>query len=289
MTSNQESSGLLEPAPSVSPPEKRPGLLSRMKFRMTVDKTAFFTLVRTGAIDSLKNDLEKGATVNAHGSEGQTALTLATLYGQEEVLSLLLDYKAKTELKNKNGETALFVAVAKENEDILKLLLLRGADPNGSNSKDGKSPLAQAILCGNVSLTGLLLSQGATPYVICVNGEPALVYAAENDHIEIARLLMDHGVPADQPGNTSRTALSKAVISGSVGMVKLLMEHGANPNRQDSWGVSPMIITMQNRNRELMEIFCQFGHVPRKPDWMSSGRSSAAYGFADVMTGMSLA
>ncbi|KAJ5638686.1 hypothetical protein N7528_001076 [Penicillium herquei] len=260
-----------------------------MKFRIAADKTAFFTLVKNGAIDSLRNDLDKGAMVNAHDSEGQTALIIATLYGHEEVVALLLDYKAKTELKNRNGETALFVAVTKGHENIIKLLLLHGADPDGSNSKAGKSPLAEAILCGNVGFTSLLLNQGANPYVRCANDEPALVYAAQNDHIEIARLLMDHGVPADHPGITSRTALSKAVISGNVGMAKLLMENGANPNRQDSWGVSPMIITMQNRNRELMEIFLESGHAPRKPDWMSPGRTSAAYGVADVMTGMSLA
>ncbi|KAJ5903624.1 Short-chain dehydrogenase/reductase SDR [Penicillium tannophilum] len=237
---------------------KKSGLLQRMKFKMSGDKTELLTLVRKGEIDLIKGVLKKGANVNTQDPNGQTALIIATSFGNEEVVSLLLKCKAKTDLKGKDGETALSVAAQKGYQNIAKLLLLQGASPNGPHIR-GKSALSQAVTCGNLSMTALLLRHGATTNVLCANGDTALTFAAGNNHIEITQLLLSVGTPADQIGSSTRTSLFRAVVNGNAKMVKLLMNHGANPNRQDSQAISPMLLAVQNGNNDILHIFSQFG------------------------------
>ncbi|KAJ6109873.1 ankyrin [Penicillium sp. IBT 16267x] len=83
-------------------------------------------------------------------------------------------------------------------------------------------------------MTGLLLNHGATTNVLCISEDMALNFAAGNNHIEITQLLLSAGTPADQIGPSTRTSLFKAVANGNARMVKLLMDHRANPNRPNS-------------------------------------------------------
>ncbi|KAJ5806038.1 uncharacterized protein N7503_003640 [Penicillium pulvis] len=261
---------------------KKPGLLQRMSFKMSGDKTELLKLVRKGEIDPIKEVLKKGAGLNAQDSNRQTALIIATSFGNEEVVSLLLKCKAKTDLKGKNGETALSVAAQKGYDNIAKLLLHHGASPNGPNIR-GKSALSQAVTCGNSSMTALLLKHGATTNVLCANGDTALTFAAGSNHIEITQLLLSAGTPADQIGSSTRTSLFRAVVNGNAKMVKLLMDHGANPNRQDSQSISPMLLAVQNGNNDILHIFSQFGYV-YQPQGLGIGRTVAAFAAVDFMT-----
>jgi ankyrin repeat protein len=67
--------------------------------------------------------LSKGAKVDAFSPNGTTPLMLATLYGQEDAITLLLQEKANPTLKNNADRTALDLAEGIQREGAKKVLL----------------------------------------------------------------------------------------------------------------------------------------------------------------------
>ncbi|HHX60211.1 MAG TPA: hypothetical protein GX707_05665 [Epulopiscium sp.] len=60
-----------------------------------------------------------------------------------------------------------------------------------------------------------------------------LVEAAENEDIELVRLLIDSGEPIDKQDKDGRTPLMVAVQKNNVELVKLLLRRGADVNKRD--------------------------------------------------------
>ena len=75
---------------------------------------------------------------------GRTALMFASVSGHSEIIQLLLNAKAKSDLQIENGETALYLAALKGYPDIVQLLLEYGADPNISN-RQGQTAIHAAL------------------------------------------------------------------------------------------------------------------------------------------------
>ena len=77
-------------------------------------------------------------TVNSDGQDagsGETALTYAVSQNDAESTRYLLSRKVNLDTKNKQGRTALMVACLRGNTEIIGMLLDGGVDPNASDEK----------------------------------------------------------------------------------------------------------------------------------------------------------
>jgi hypothetical protein len=70
--------------------------------------------------------------------QGWTPLMIATIEGQWEVASALLEHGAEVDAESNKGWTALRFAVSMDETEILRLLLAAGADANGWRKQRGK-------------------------------------------------------------------------------------------------------------------------------------------------------
>jgi ankyrin repeat protein len=105
--------------------------------------------------------------------------------------------------------------------DDPKVASLRG--PGGS------TPLMYAVLYGNSETVRALLDSGADPSIRNDAGATALMWAA--DDIDKMRLLLERGADANARSDDGRTPLMIAAGRfGSSALVKLLLDHGANPS-----------------------------------------------------------
>ena len=137
-----------------------------------------------------------------------------------------------------NGDTALQMAVVSGNKDIIKLLIKSGADVNAKNDFNGATTLQMAVTSDNKDIVELLIESGVNnidePDKF---GYTALMLAAGYNHIEIVKLLIQLGANIDKSSNSGFTALMWAAsIGGHIDMVKLLIDKGASVNAVDKYG-----------------------------------------------------
>ena len=112
-----------------------------------------------------------------------------------------------------------------------------GGSPNPGSSPR-PNPLYYSALCGFYNLAKHLVVK-FPQYVNATYGryEFPLLAALCEDHLEVGRLLLEHGAKVDAQETTGRTVLLKVISqshhSGLADIVTLLLEHGADVNFKD--------------------------------------------------------
>lgn len=108
------------------------------------------------------------------------------------------------------------------------------------------SPVLAAIVYDNSRVLEALLAAGANASATNDMGEPLLHVAAAKGSEPLVRVLMTHGADVNaravHKGHQidGRTALMAAVGSNDLTLVKLLLEHGADPFAKDSSGFTAL-------------------------------------------------
>jgi ankyrin repeat protein len=217
-------------------------------------------------------DLEKvrillahGANVNSKSETDRTALLVASSYpGTVSLLKLLLDHDADLHAQDKAGATALSLAVRSADIDVVRFLVERGLDPNALTVGARRVAFARHDL----PTTEYLMSKS-------LSGIPdVLITAAAWQPTALIARWLDAGadVNASNPAFYARTALLTAVTSedGSPETVKLLLEHGANPNARTTEGESSLDWAIYKGDRAKIEILQQYhatrGNGPRQEE-----------------------
>lgn len=62
------------------------------------------------------------------------------------------------------------------------------------------------------------------------SGDSLLILAAYHDHPDTVRMLLEHGADPDRVNDRGQTALGAAVFRRSAASVELLLDHGADPH-----------------------------------------------------------
>ncbi len=214
--------------------------------------------------------LKRGREANVQSKAGYTALMAAAYAGNAEGVRLLLEAGADVRLRNSRRETVLHRLAQAEllykpwergtsREDVARehrrledgllqaadLLLAAGAEIDAVDA-EGKTPIAYAML-RFPQLVQKLLEGGADPNGM-VSGDTTLLMAAaalRKPAVAAALLAAGAEVNAADP-DRGKTALHYAVWSGRIigepddknrcELVRLLLEHGANPLLPDAAG-----------------------------------------------------
>jgi len=129
--------------------------------------------------------------------------------------------------------TRLMEALRAGDQTAAKKLL--SEDPQVVNRKGpgGSTPLMFAVLYGNAATVQLFLNNGADPNIRNDAGATALMWAVGD--LEKTRLLLDKKADANAKSDDFRTPLLIAAgLAGGSPVVKLLLDHGADPSTQAS-------------------------------------------------------
>jgi uncharacterized protein len=188
-------------------------------------------------------DEHPGDDENAHKQSkqwgGLTALIFAARQGDLETTKALLDAKADVNETSEFGWTPLLVATQNRYYKIGLYLLDHGADPNIQNA-GGWSPLYLATDNRNIE------------------GGDYPTRKPDMDHLDYIKRLLAAGANPNlrmRSSTETRTVFThqwlfedgatpflRAAQSGDLVLMKLLLEHGADPKIATIWNVTPLMV-----------------------------------------------
>ena len=175
----------------------------------------------------IKTLLKNGANANLPDNNGEMVLMIAVLQGLEEMVQVLLDHGADVNYQNSFGGTALHAAASEGLENIARKLIEYGADTR-LTMEDGKNAFLLAVAAKQKALMKLLIVHEECQRVL---DEALLLLVFLDRNAQFSKMLIEKGanVENDRPGPS---LLMYAVAVGDEDLLRVLLDHGANVNRQ---------------------------------------------------------
>lgn len=191
----------------------------------------FLFAAEQGDGEGLKSCLSKGVDINAANRQGRTAITIASLNKHYDCVELLIASGADIDKQDQTCFNPFLLSCL--NNDLTLLRLVLPANPD----------LDRLTRFGGV---------GITP-------------ASEKGHVEIVReLLTRTEINVNHTNFVGWTPLLEAIVLNDGGakqqeIVKLLLDHGANPHMTDKYGKSPLTLAREKDYREIAELLIAAG------------------------------
>lgn len=175
----------------------------------------------------------------------------------DEVKLLLSDNTVHINEGDYDMRRALHLAAGNGHDDVVQLLCDVGADTNVED-RWGNHPLDDAMAGHHTECIRILKSCGASRGQ--VGGIPEFVSAAARGDAEEVQALIDEGnVNIDEGVHDGRSALHLAVSEGHSSVVKVLCEAGANVNAPDRWNHRPLDEAERSQEKACATILKDFG------------------------------
>lgn len=173
---------------------------------------------------------------------------LMVIDGKGELVKLVVDNGLDLNYQNEDGDTILHKIIFYEFPlDMIEYVVERGADLNIRNQK-GRTPLSYAISEGRLDVAKMLIQHGADVFIRGYKDSDlysVLANSWEDGYLELAEIFYQKGLPLD---TEDFYALHAAAFDGNYEYTKWLLDHGADPKKQDSYGDYPIDMACRMSN-----------------------------------------
>jgi uncharacterized protein len=136
---------------------------------------------------------------------------------------------------------------SKSKDDLIKEL-------NGLNFQFNGDDFVRSAAEGDQKALGLFFGAGFDVNAANTAGYTGLMVASERGRPDIIKLLLDHKADPNVTGRDGTSALMLAAENNQPEIVKMLLGHGADPNRQDNNGWTAVLKAAYQGNAKCIEI-----------------------------------
>ncbi|CAM2862814.1 ankyrin repeat domain-containing protein [Legionella worsleiensis] len=231
--------------------------------------TPLHLAAKRGYVDVVKLMLSKEINPDLKGYNNKSPIYYATKKGHDAVVKCLLDAGAWVNQGMGEEEiTPLHLAIEHQQVNVVACLLQNGANPHKPNHL-GWGALHLACLAGNYSIVQLLLNAPMhADTTFSPLGHTALHLTAEQDNLEIFKLLIQHRANPEKENDHSFNALHIAAHFGQLEIARFILEIAPqliNVVTRTHF-ISPLYLAAENGHLELVNLFLQKG---AEPNWVS--------------------
>ena len=253
-------SGCSLKAPAHVDPQSQPSSTSKPTPVQTKTDEELLIAVQNNDLSGVEKALSGGADPNTTNQANLTVMMIASLKGNDKIVSKLLDFHVNINATNNLGDTALTLAVQFRNVSVTRLLLEHGANP--ALAPEGGSVLNLAIYNEDMETLRLLLDVQPALDLEAKDrvGNTALLEAATDKNLGVVEMLLKKGANVNAADKSGVTPLMKGV--GNTRILELLIEHGADVNARDKDNWSPLESAMLYGCRKDIELLKKSGAQP---------------------------
>lgn len=168
------------------------------------------------------------------------------------------------ETRDRHHRSALLVAAYVGNHAAMRSLVAAGADPNAFDD-ERYDMVTIAAVANDLETMRLALELGNKPgNVTSPYDGTALIAAAHLGHVEVVQTLIEAGAPLNHVNNLGWTALIESIVLGDgaakhTATLKALVDAGADVNRADGNGRSPLMLATQRGYDAMIKILTNAG------------------------------
>ena len=222
--------------------------------------TAVDFAVGSGNMEVLQILLDQGADP-AGGSQSRPILIDAIESGSMDMFNFIYEKFPDVTVTDRTGQGTLMNACLTGHLEIAQRLVELGAEINQVEPQGG-TPLAAAAYRGNWEIFDFLMQHGADPMQSYRGNRNLLFefgYHQDYPH-ELAEQLIEQGMDINQQDERSGvTPLINAANNANMDLVKLLLDHDADPDKRDVNGMSACDFAKFTENGDMVLLFSKYG------------------------------
>ncbi|KAI9660928.1 MAG: hypothetical protein M1821_009255 [Bathelium mastoideum] len=237
---------------------------ARVDDRSPLGETALHLAARYQNVQLVDHLLESGADVKAQGSGGSTALHLACSLRSPnlDIVAQLLLLGANANDKDNRCQTALHIATLRGNAELVAFLLVVHSSAAQTLDKDMRAELCLA----SASTPAKMLLREPPPRRLNLNaqdihGITPLYAACLRGQVEMAEALLRCGADPNISDLFFQNCLHVACDSNPTELVSMLLMFGADVNALDRSGRRPKDVAIEHNNGNVIRILDQWPRI----------------------------
>ncbi|CAJ1334874.1 unnamed protein product [Effrenium voratum] len=171
------------------------------------------------------------------------------------VISLLEEPQDPDQIDD-TGASALHWAAMNGRQEVARVLLEAGADAGKAANRSGQTPLHFAAEGGHQEVASLLLDAGADPDTVDMCNTTALKLATQTRNKGLASQVLNAGADRNKADDSSGiTCMHLAALRSYPEMIVFLLQAGADANKPDKGGRTPLHLASEWGNYEAVHCF----------------------------------
>jgi hypothetical protein len=166
---------------------------------------------------------------------------------------------ADPNVRDARGRTPYLIAAHRGDLEAMRILVKGGADPCAMDRDDYDAITILAVSNRPLGVVTAIALGGDPGAITSPWRGTALIAAAHHGHVDVVRALADAGAPLDHVNRLGWTALIEAIVLGDGGRnhrrtVQVLLDAGADPNRPDRDGRTPLTLAESRGYRAIADL-----------------------------------